>query len=144
MTRYWVGVACRAHVRIGQEGGFCQLSHGRRAPVLRLQPGDGLVYYAPGERLGGGARVQAFVAIGQVTGPLHQAVQSADFYPWRRAVRYWPGRDAPIRPLRDRLSFVPEGRGWGMVFRRGVLEIPAVDFARIAQAMGCADAMSAL
>ena len=40
-TRYWIGVASRDHVMKGVAGGFCQLGHGKSAPVKRLAPGDG-------------------------------------------------------------------------------------------------------
>ena|SRR5664279_630830 len=37
--RYWIGVASRDHVMKGVVGGFCQLGHGKAAPVKRLSPG---------------------------------------------------------------------------------------------------------
>jgi len=40
--RYWIGVASRDHVMQGKAGGFCQLGHGKAAPVKRLM-GDGFV-----------------------------------------------------------------------------------------------------
>ena len=65
-TRYWVGVASRDHVRRGAEGGFCQLGHGKAAPVERLSPGDWIAYYSPRTEMRGGETVQAFSAIGTV------------------------------------------------------------------------------
>jgi hypothetical protein len=32
MTRYWVGVVSRDHVRRAIDGGFCQANHGEEAP----------------------------------------------------------------------------------------------------------------
>ncbi len=46
-ARYWLGVASRDHVLIGVNGGFAQVCHGRRGPLSRMQPGDGLIYYSP-------------------------------------------------------------------------------------------------
>ena len=37
MARYWIGVASRDHVMRGVAGGFCQLGHGKAAPVKRLE-----------------------------------------------------------------------------------------------------------
>jgi hypothetical protein len=36
--RYWIGAASRDHVMKGKAAGFCQLGHGKAAPVKRLQP----------------------------------------------------------------------------------------------------------
>ncbi len=135
-TRFWVGVASAEHVARGVAGGFCQLSHGKAGPVARLRPGDGLVYYAPRERMGEGEPVQAFVAIGQVAeGEPYQGVMG-DFVASRRDVHWWPvQRRAPIRPLLDALTFTRGHPNWGMVLRRGSFRVTAEDFALIAQAM---------
>ncbi|MCG6858401.1 MAG: EVE domain-containing protein [Salaquimonas sp.] len=136
MTRYWIGVASRDHVKIGEAGGFCQLGHGKHAPVKRLAPGDGIIYYAPRERLGDGDPVQAFVAIGRIRpGEAYLATQSEMFQPWRRDVDYFPSVEAPIRPLLGNLSFTEGRKNWGYAFRRGVFEVSRSDFHRIAQAM---------
>ena len=34
--RYWVGVASRDHVLLGVAGGFCQVCHGKQAPLARI------------------------------------------------------------------------------------------------------------
>ena len=136
MPRYWIGVASRDHVKGGEAGGFCQLGHGKHAPVKRLAPGDGIVYYAPRERLDGGDPVQAFVAIGRIRpGEAYQATQSEMFQPWRRDVDFFPCEEAPIRPMLDELSFIPDRSRWGYPFRRGAFEIPQDDFLTIARAM---------
>jgi EVE domain len=139
VTNYWIGVASRDHVRIGEAGGFCQLGHGRDAPVRRLSPGDGLVYYAPRERLRDGAPVQAFVAIARVRdGEAYHARQNETFSPWRRDVDYFACHEAPIRPLLDELSFITNRTSWGVLFRRASFLIPEADFLVIAAAMGVA------
>jgi EVE domain len=66
MTKYWIGVASRDHVRTGTAGGFCQLCHGKAAPLRRLKAGDRIIYYSPRERMRDGAPIQAFTAIGEV------------------------------------------------------------------------------
>ena len=139
MTRYWIGVASADHARAGAAQGFAQLGHGKHAPVKRLSPGDGIVYYAPKSSLTDGVPVQAFVSIGRVTSEAYQASQNPDFMPWRRDVAYFEAHEAPIRPLLDSLSFSAGGQNWGMVMRRGLVEITAEDFRLIARAMGAED-----
>ncbi len=63
---YWIGVASRDHVLKGVAGGFCQLGHGKAAPVKRLAPGDWIAYYSPRTAYEGGEPVQAFTAIGRI------------------------------------------------------------------------------
>jgi hypothetical protein len=53
-TKYWIGIASHDHVQAAVNGGFCQLGHGKEAPVLRLRRGDLIVFYSPRERMGEG------------------------------------------------------------------------------------------
>lgn len=137
MTRYWLGIATLDHVRSGVEGGFCQLGHGKAAPIKRLSPGDQLVYYSPRTALESGEPVQAFTAIGQVSNGEPYAVEQRDgFEPTRRNVRYRKrARLAPIRPLLERLELTRGKANWGMVLRRSVVEISELDFEIIRCAM---------
>ncbi|WP_300669310.1 hypothetical protein [Helicobacter sp. UBA3407] len=32
--RYFIGIASKNHIQIGQAGGFCQLCHGKAAPRM--------------------------------------------------------------------------------------------------------------
>ena len=66
MTRYWLGVVSGEHVRRGVRLGIAQVNHGRRGPLERMKPGDGLVYYSPRERIRAGEEVHAFTAIGTI------------------------------------------------------------------------------
>ncbi|MBA2295145.1 MAG: EVE domain-containing protein [Actinobacteria bacterium] len=142
-TRYWVGVASRDHVRRGAEGGFCQLGHGKAAPVERLSPGDWIAYYSPRTEMRGGETVQAFTAIGTVEpGEPYRADQSADCHPVRRDVAWRRGaNDAQIRPLLELLDFTRGQKNWGICFRRGSFEVSRADFTTIAEAMGVPDAL---
>jgi hypothetical protein len=136
-TRYWIGVASYEHVRRGSEGGFAQLGHGREAPIRRMREGDWLIYYSPAESLGGKEPLQSFTAIGQVAaGEPWLEQMSADFKAFRRRVDYLPSTPAPIRPLLDTLTFIPDPKKWGSAFRWGQLEIGEPDFRRVAEAMG--------
>ena len=135
--RHWVGVASAEHVARGVAGGFCQLSHGTAGPVARLRPGDGLVYYAPRERIGEGEPVQAFGAIGTIAeGEPYQGLMG-NVAAARRDVLWWPMQQrAPIRAMLDDLSFTSGKPNWAMVLRRGSFRITVEDFRRIAKAMG--------
>lgn len=139
MVNHWIGVASRDHVRRGVEGGFCQLGHGKAAPLERLKPGDRIIYYSPRNTLEGGKPLQAFTAIGTVLeGPVRQAEMGA-FKSFRRDVRFSEAREAPIPPLLEKLSFTRGKASWGYAFRRGVFPINAQDYAIIAEAMGIGD-----
>ena len=135
---YWIGVVSRSHVRLGIEGGFIQLSHGKKAPLQRFHAGDGLLIYSPKTAYPDGDALQAFTAIGRVTsGDIYQVEMSPDFKPYRVDVEFLPCREAPIRALIDELSFIKSKTHWGAAFRFGLLKVPAEDFGLIAEAMGC-------
>ena len=136
MMAHWVGVASRDHVRVARDGGFCQLSHGKEAPLQRLNPGDTIAYYSPRETIRGGDPVQAFTALGEVKDGAVWQAEVGDFRPFRRAVRYFDTSEASIRPLLDRLSFTRGRISWGQTLRRGTFRIEAEDHALIARAMG--------
>jgi hypothetical protein len=134
--RYWIGVASRDHVQRGVAGGFAQLGHGKRAGLARLKIGDWIAYYSPRTNLEGGEPVQAFTAIGRVTGEIEQ-VSLEGWCPYRRSVAYEPdAREAAIKPLLEKLSFIKDLQHWGYPFQRGQLEVTGEDFAVIAEAMG--------
>ncbi len=134
---YWIGVVSRSHVRLGVQGGFVQLGHGKRAPLARLQAGDGLVMYSPRTSYPDGEALQSFTAISIVTsGEIYQVEMTPVFKPYRIDVTFLDCREVPIKPLVERLSFIGSKTNWGAAFRFGQLKIPADDFALIAQAMG--------
>lgn len=135
--RYWIGVASADHVAIGRAGGFGQLGHGKSAPLKRLRPGDGLVYYSPVQTLGGKERVQSFTAIGIVADrDVYPATMAGGRMGARRDIDWLESQPAPIAPLLDRLDLTRGRRNWGYVFRFGLVEIGAADFQTIAEAMG--------
>lgn len=142
----WIGVAARAHVRRGVAGGFCQLGHGKAAPVRRLKPGDLIAYYSPTEELRGGDKVQAFTAIGRIRpGEPYEAdaLVMADGRPaTRRDVEWFEAAETPIRPLVPALSFIRDKTRWAAPFRFGVVRVPFADFRLIAAAMGAAEAVA--
>jgi len=136
MTKYWCGVVSREHIKIGEQGGFCQVCHGKRAPLARMAVGDGIVFYSPVLKFKGKEKCQKFTAIGTVIGEeTYQFHMTSSFVPYRRDVIYQPCVDAPIHPLLDQLSFTAGKSNWGFKFRLGHFEITANDFLLLAKTM---------
>jgi EVE domain len=124
MRTFWIGVASREHVLRAVKGGFCQLSHGKEAPVRLLHQGDVIIFYSPRERMGDAAPLQAFTALGEVTDEAaFPAKQTEGFHPYRRKVRYYDTETAEIRSLLFSLSFTRDRDHWSSSFRRGSFKI---------------------
>jgi len=133
--RFWIAVASAEHARRGREG-FMQVNHGKRGPLRRISAGDGVVYYAPSEKMQVPDGLQSFVMIGTVCGgEIYQVVQTECFSPYRLRVDYANARETSIRPLLDDLEVTRGKRNWGAPFRYGLVEVSRTDFARIAEAM---------
>lgn len=127
--RYWVVVAARDHALSGVQQGILQANHGKAAPLRRMQPGDGVVLYAPKLAYGAPAPCQRFVALGIVADePIYQANVSEDFQPFRRKAVYEAIVETPIQPLIEPLHFIANKAQWGYPFRFGCVEIPPQDF----------------
>jgi hypothetical protein len=134
---YWIGVVSREHVQVGVKGGFVQLNYGKKAPVQRLHAGDGLVMYSPRTAYPDGEPLQSFTAIGTVTtGEVYRVTMSEDFKPYRVDVKFAKSKEAAIKPLIEKLSFIRSKTHWGAAFRFGYLKVPVEDFVLIASAMG--------
>jgi hypothetical protein len=137
MSAYWIAVASAKHVRRGRAAGFMQVNHGKAAPLHRVKPGDGIVYYSPTTVLGEKDGLQAFTAIGTVReGEPYQGDMGAGFTPFRRDVAWAKAEEARIKPLLDRLHFTVAKSNWGYQLRFGLFEIGDHDFRVIAEAMG--------
>ena len=141
--RFWLAVVHRDHVRRGVEQGIAQVNHGSKAGVMKLQPGDGLVYYSPKDVYPDGVALQCFTAIGRVAdGDPWQAAPvtmlgRGEVQPWRRRVEYLEGVvETPIAPLLPVLELTRSTPNWGWMMRRGLLEMTAHDFGLIAHEMG--------
>ncbi|MCX7523158.1 EVE domain-containing protein [Microbacterium sp. STN6] len=135
--RYWLGVVQRDHALRGVALGIAQVNHGTRAPLERMRPSDGFVYYSPRVTFPDGEPLRAFTAVGRVAeGEVYQATQgpamrgpAGDFRPWRRRVDYDADTvEAPIRPLLNALDLTRGNTNWGYQLRRGLLEISRHDF----------------
>jgi len=137
MSSCWIGTVSRSHVLRGVAGGFIQLNHGKRAPLQRMQAGDLIALYSPRTAYPDGEPLQAFTALGVIgTGEVYQVEMSADFKPYRVDVEFLGAREAPIRPLIGRLSFIKDKTHWGAAFRFGYTKASADDMALIAEHMG--------
>ena len=137
MSRNWVAVASAEHVRLGRSRGFMQVCHGKAAPLKRIQPGDGVVYYSPTNVFRGNDGLKSFTAIGVVRdGSPYKADMGGGFTPFRRDVDWRAAEEVPIKPLVGRLEFTTAKRNWGFQLRFGLFEICASDMAIIADAMG--------
>lgn len=136
MTRHWIIVASRDHVLAGVAGSFGQACHGKASPLRRMQPGDGVIYYSPKVTFGGVEKHQRFTAIGRVAeGQIVQVEMGGGFTPFRRTIEFQPCQEVEIIPLLPELTFLRDKQRWGAAFRFGMVEIPAVDFERIADKM---------
>src|SRR5256885_16257531 len=120
---FWIGVASRDPVNVAVKGAFIQLNHGQLAPVRRLKTGDGVIMYSPRTAYPDGEPLQAFTAIGTViTGDVYQVEVTPDFRPHRVDVRFAPSKEAHIKPLVERLSFIKNKSHWGAALRFGHVE----------------------
>ncbi|AZO21729.1 MULTISPECIES: EVE domain-containing protein [unclassified Mesorhizobium] len=145
MSAYWIAVASAEHVRIGRQGGFMQVNHGKAAPLRRIKPGDGIVYYSPSTVLGEKDGLQSFTALGTVReGEVYQGIMGGGFTPARRDVDWSDAKEAPIKPLLDRLDFTAGRPNWGYQLRFGLFEIGEHDFRLIGEAMDAILAASAI
>jgi hypothetical protein len=77
----WVIVASRDHARRGLEDGFVMANHGKRAPLARMNVGDGILIYSPKTAHPDGDQLRAIVIVGEVIGdePVPSAVIPGGF-----------------------------------------------------------------
>ena len=131
--KYWIGVVSKEHVMCGVAGGFCQVCHGKAAPLNRMKKGDWLLYYSPTLRMGNTQKYQAFTAIGQITDDVaYPFPMSESFIPFRRNVAYAEvRRECPI----DKVRSLPEWKKYAGMLRYGHFEVSAAFFDSVRQYM---------
>ncbi len=101
-----------------------------------MRKGDGILFYSPKETFEGSEKCHKFTAIGSVKDDeIYRIKMSEDFMPFRRRINFYKSKEAEIEPLLDSLTFIRNKKAWGFVMRFGFIEIPYVDFSRIAKAM---------
>lgn len=136
MTKYWINVVSRDHVKRGVAEGFTQANHGKPWALKKMQRGDWIIFYSPKTAFADGEPLQAFTAIGQVIDDEpYQAEMSPTFHPWRRDVSFKQCVEMLIRPLIEKLDFIENKKSWGFKFRLGVIEISEKDFLTISRTM---------
>jgi len=117
-ARHWVVVVSRDHARRGVAGGFIMANHGKRAPLARMAPGDGIIVYSPTTGYPDGEPLRAVSFVGEVTGdePEPSEVIAGGF---RRAADLREVQPVALADIRDHL---PTSR-----IRFGFFEIDAAD-----------------
>ena len=124
----WIVVVSKDHIQRGVYGGFIQSNHGREAPLKRMAAGDWVICYSSKLTYEGKEPLQAFTAIGEVTGDeIYQDKASGNFMPYRRRLSYKKCNDVSIGPLIGDLDFIKNKKSWGYPFRFGFFEIPEHD-----------------
>lgn len=124
--RNWIGVVSHDDVREGVGGGFVMMEQGKLGPLLRLNPGDWLIFYSPRVTGSHGKPFKKFTAIGRVTDDEpYQTPMETGKTGFRRDIDWMKAKEIQISDLSDKLDFM---RGnWGMLTRRGLFEITDAD-----------------
>ena len=86
----------------GVTGGFCQLCHGKKAPLRRMERGDYILYYSPKQEFRSRRPCQAITACGVVIGDeVYQYEMLPGFVPYRRDIEWQTQvREVPLDVLR--------------------------------------------
>lgn len=95
-------VASRDHARRGLSAGFVMANHGKRPPLARMSPGDGILIYSPTTTYPKGEPLRAITLVGEVTGdePEPSDVIEGGF---RRAARLREIEPLPLEEIREHL-----------------------------------------
>ncbi|WP_166969031.1 EVE domain-containing protein [Brevibacterium atlanticum] len=130
----WLAVVAADHVRRGRDLGIVQINHGQRAPLVRMEPGDVVIYYSPTVHRGDKQPLRAFTAFATVgEGDVWQA-DEGDFKPYRRQAAYAPTRDVALSEINDSLSLTTQPN-WGYQLRRGIIPLDDHDVETLRKAM---------
>lgn len=133
--RYWLGVVSKEHVQKAVQGGFAQVCHGKKGPLLKMKMGDGFIYYSPKVAVDRPDPCKCFTAIGRIKKEtVYQVEMTPHFHPFRIDIDYLPGKEIPITSLLHELELTKR-KSWGMQLLRGLLEISEADFMAISKAM---------
>ncbi|UII28932.1 EVE domain-containing protein [Fulvivirga maritima] len=136
VTKYWLAVASKDHVKSGITQGIAQTCHGKAAPLKRMKKGDFVIYYSSKQTLGRPEKCQQFTALGKVLDDeVYQYQASEGFCPSRRNIEFLDSSDISILPLIEELEFILNKKSWGYPFRFGFFEINKHDFDLISSQM---------
>lgn len=118
----WLAVVAADHVRRGRDLGIVQINHGQRAPLVRMEPGDVVIYYSPTLSRGDKQPLREFTAFATVAdGDVWQA-DEGEFKPFRRRADYSSTQDVPLTDVKDSLHLTAEAN-WGYQLRRGIVPL---------------------
>lgn len=134
--RYWLAVISLEHARIAAESGFLQVCHGKAAPLRKTSSGDQFFIYSPKTGMGRGESIMAFTYRGTFDDDsVYQVDQIPGFSPYRKNATFdYSFQTAPIRSIHGmELTANPN---WGLIMRRGFIEISASDATRITEFRG--------
>lgn len=110
--RYWLGVVSKNHVQRGVKGGFAQVCHGKKAPLMKLAAGNGFIYYSPRIAMDSPVACKCFTAIGKVkNGKVYQVEMTPDFHPFRIDIEYFPCTETPLEDVFDQLELT-QRKSW--------------------------------
>ena len=127
--KYWINVVSKEHTELGVKGGFMQSCHGKKAPLLRINKQDWVLFYSSKEKMNSKEKYQCFTAIGEILDDeVFNYQMSENFCPFRRRVTFYPCKEVSILPLIKELDFIENKKFWGYPFRYGLLEIKEKDF----------------
>jgi predicted RNA-binding protein len=136
IEKYWITVVSKDHIKRGVEGSFMQSNHGKPGPLKKLHVNDWVIFYSPKVTYQGDEKLQAFTAIGQVTGQdIYQHKTADNFIPYRRDMHFYQGKEVSFIPLIPQMEFIKNKSTWGYHFRFGFFEIGKTDFELIRSKM---------
>jgi hypothetical protein len=105
--KYYIIVASKDHVNVGENGGFAKAGHGKKSQLIKLKKNDWVIYYSSKETLEERKPYQKFTAISQVTDDEpYQVIINENFKPWRRNVDFYDKLEIEIRPLLSDFKFI--------------------------------------
>lgn len=133
--RNWINVVDDDHARQNARDGIVTMEQGKLGPLIRLTPGDWLIFYASRAAVGGdGKAVKVFSAIGHVVdADPYQVETETGKSVFCRDIDWLDTHEIALSDLSDKLDFT---RGsWGMLARRGLFEITESDRRIILAAM---------
>merc|ERR1712098_144887 len=123
--------ASRDHVNSGRSHSIVQANHGIKAPLPRMRPGDGVVFYSARHQIKGKDLCQRFTAIATVDyGEPYQEQVSETWKPWRREATYEEDvHEVDVKDVLGKLGCLGRGKeGWGVYLRRGFMQIGPEDW----------------
>lgn len=129
--RHWLAIISLEHANIAASSGFLQVCHGKEAPLRRTSSGDEFFIYSPRSGMGSGKSVMAITYRGTFNDDrVYQVEQAPGFTPFRKEVTFDQAfRSVPIRSINGmELTTNPS---WGLIIRRGFIELSAADGIRI-------------